>query len=46
MIKEEIFHAILLLFFGILFVYLTHKDPSVICKHPNINDTDNDLCSK
>jgi hypothetical protein len=41
MLKEKFFNFILILFFGILFVYITYEPPRVMIKYPNINEITN-----
>ena len=37
MLKEKIWNIILILFFGVMIIYINHKPPKCIVKHPNMN---------
>ncbi len=41
MLKENFINPIILLFFGILIIYLLNKPPTVIIKHPKIDTMGN-----
>ena len=36
MLKERIFNFLIVLFFGLLIIYVLHKPPTIVIKHPSI----------
>ena len=41
MLKERLYSFIISLFFSLLIVYIINKPPTVIVKHPDINQISN-----
>ena len=41
MLKEKFFNFILIVFIGMLFIYLYNIPPTIIVRHPNINEISN-----
>jgi hypothetical protein len=37
MLNNRIFNFLIIIFFGIMFIYLLNKPPAIIIKHPTID---------